>query len=154
MKSIKYALVALVAAGLLFSVSTTSTGFGEEACKCAHCKKQVACTKVCHLVCEEKKIEITCWGCECEEFCIPGPSTPKCEHCKDVKCSCVEGVNPKVASKPKTFSWTSWLPGGATVQTRKKLMKRTTTETAPSHKWVVEDLCMECKQKTAYATSK
>jgi hypothetical protein len=148
MKSIKYAWMTLITVGLLFSALVTNIAFAQTASKCVRCKKQVACTRVCHLASEDKKIEVTCWGCECEEFCIPGPSTPKCEHCNDVKCSCVEGVNPKVASKPKAFSWTGWLPGGASVQTRKKLMKRTITETVPSHKWVIEDLCEECKQNT------
>lgn len=153
MKSSKYALMTLITIGLLFSALVTNIVFAQTASKCARCKKQVACTKVCHLVCAEKKVEVTCWRCECEEFCISGPSTPKCEHCKDVKCSCAEGVNPKVASKPKAFSWTSWLPSGASVQTRKKLMKRTITETVPSHKWVIEDLCEECKLQFAVAKS-
>jgi len=148
MKSSKYRLFTLITLGLLFIGFVSNIVSAQVASKCARCKKQVPCTKVCHVVCEEKKIEVTCWGCECEDFCIPGPSTPYCEHCKNVKCTCVEGVNPKVASKPKTFSWTSWLPSNASVQTKKKLMKRTVTETVPIHKWVVEDLCDECKKNT------
>lgn len=154
MKPIKCAMLALATAGLVFVALIPGTGFTQEVCACAQCKKQTLCTKVCHLVCEERKIEVICWGCECEEFCVPGPSAPKCDHCIDLKCACAEGVNRKVSSRPKAFCWTSWLPGGASVQTRKKLMKRTTTQQVPGHKWVVEDLCGECKLQLADAESK
>jgi hypothetical protein len=40
--------------------------------------------------------------------------------------------------------WTEWVPGCATIRTRKKLMKQTITKTIPSYKWVVEDLCPHC----------
>lgn len=129
----------------------SSKGFSQETSICNHCKAKAHCTKLCHLVCEEKNIEVTCWGCEREEFCVPAPSTPKCEHCKEVKCNCPEGLRPKVTSQPKVFTWMSWLPGSASVFTKKKLMKRTTTEKIPTHKWVVEDLCPECKQKISAA---
>ncbi len=153
MKLIKCAIVALATIGLVTLGIVPDTSFAQESCTCAHCKKQTPCTKVCHLVCEEKKIEITCWGCEREEFCVPGPSIPKCDHCKEFNCSCEVGLKQKVTSKPKPFCWTNWLPGGASVRSRKKLMKRTETQTVPSHKWVVEDLCGECKQQIADAKS-
>ena len=52
------------------------------------------CKKVCRLVCEEKKVEVVCWGCKCEDFCVPGPGCPTCEHCKCVCQTCDEGEKP------------------------------------------------------------
>jgi hypothetical protein len=149
MRLFSYTAVALAMLLLTTFVMNPRDAFTQEPSTCDHCKAKAQCTKVCHWVCEEKKVEVTCWGCECEEFCIPGPSTPNCQHCKELKCYCVEGINPKVSSKPKAFSWTSWLPGGASIYTKKKLMKRTTMEKIPTHLWVVEELCPECKQQIA-----
>ncbi len=147
MKPIIFSPLTFATLALTTISSFPGQGFTQESSICDHCKAKAYCTKVCHLVYEEKKVEVVCWGCEREEFCVPDPSTPKCEHCKEVKCNCSEGLRPNVASQPKAFTWTSWLPGAASVFTKKKLMKRTTIEKIPTHKWVVEDLCPECKQK-------
>jgi hypothetical protein len=48
---------------------------------------------------------------------------------------------------PRKFVWTDWIPGGATIHSRKKLMKRTVTRMVPSFKWIVEDLCEQCEAK-------
>jgi hypothetical protein len=113
---------------------------------CQHCGCKEPCQKVCRLVCEEKKVEVTCWGCKVEEFCIPGPSKPGCKHCETV-CDFSAGDNDQKApcASPKKFVWTEWIPGCATIHTRKKLMKRTVIQTIPSYKWVVEDLCDKCE---------
>ncbi|MFO0427500.1 MAG: hypothetical protein ACK526_13125 [Planctomyces sp.] len=131
--------------------------------RCSHCRCEKQCTRVCRLVREDRKITTTCWGCECEEFCIPGPSSPGCEHCETVCGNCTpsepstkgaEGdakpappaSKKKVYSEPKRLVWTDWIPDcRATVHTKKKLMKRTVTKTVPSWKWVVVDLCEECQ---------
>jgi hypothetical protein len=113
---------------------------------CEHCGGNAACQKVCRLVCEEKKVEITCWGCKCEDFCVPGPSKPGCKHCETVCEFCEEGSDPKSpVTASKKFVWTEWIPGCAKVYTKKTLMKRTVTKTIPSYKWVVEDLCGNCE---------
>jgi len=110
---------------------------------CAHCGCDHACQKVCRLVCEEKKITTTCWGCKEEDFCIPGPSKPGCKHC-DMVCEECDPKGPCV--EPKKLVWREWIPGScAKVYTKKKLMKRTVTTTVPSYKWVVEDLCPQCE---------
>ena len=54
---------------------------GKDGC-CAHCGCANSCQKVCRLVCEEKKVDVLCWGCKCENFCVPGPSKPGCQHCE------------------------------------------------------------------------
>jgi hypothetical protein len=112
---------------------------------CAHCGCQAECHKVCRLVCEEKKVPVTCWGCKCEDFCLPGHSKRGCEHCEEV---CNEDANDCDApcTHTQNFVWTEWIPGcGAKLHTKKKLMKKTITKKVPSHKWVVEDLCAACQ---------
>lgn len=100
------------------------------------------CRKICRLVREDRKIATTVWGMECEDICVPGPSTPDCKQCE-----MVGGPAPgdKVCSKPKRIVWTSWIPGcDQEIRTKRKLMKKTVKTTVPSFKWVVEDLCAEC----------
>jgi hypothetical protein len=112
---------------------------------CDRCGCTANCRKLCRLVCEDKKVEVVCWGCKCEEFCVAGPSKPGCKHCECVCGTCDEkGSDSAVCAKPKRFVWFNWLPGCAQCYTRTKLMKKTVTVTVPSHKWVVEDLCSQC----------
>jgi len=114
---------------------------------CSHCGcSSNRCRKVCRLVSEDRKITTTCWGMECEDFCVPGPSTPECKHCEMV---CENGPEEKqVCVQPKRLVWTSWIPGcGQEIFTKRKLMKKTVTTKVPSFKWVVEDLCAECTAK-------
>ncbi len=114
---------------------------------CSHCGcSSNRCRKVCRLVSEDRKITTTCWGMECEDFCVPGPSTPECKHCEMV---CKNGPDDKqVCGQPKRLVWTSWRPGcGQEIHTKRKLMKKTVTKKVPSFKWVVEDLCVECTAK-------
>jgi hypothetical protein len=111
---------------------------------CAHCGTAAPCRKVCRLVCEEKKVDVVCWGCKSEEFCLPCHSKPGCRHCETVCDDCAAG-NPKAPhSEPKRFVWSDWFPGGARIYTRTKLMRKTERVAVPSYKWVVEDLCAEC----------
>src|SRR5262245_9132950 len=113
---------------------------------CAHCGRRCACQKVCRLVWEEKKVEVTCWGCKCEDFGVPGPSHAGCRHCDEVCSSCDAADNPQgVCAKPKKFSWIEWIPGCAKVQTRTKLMRKVVVRKVPGYKWVVEDLCEHCE---------
>jgi hypothetical protein len=119
-----------------------------DCCCCAQCGCQQSCQKVCRLVREEKKVEIICWGCKCEDFCLPGPGTPGCKHCTTVCADCdapADGDAPHV--EPKRFVWFDWLPGCATMHTKKKLMQKKVAKTIPSYKWVVEDLCPGCEAK-------
>jgi hypothetical protein len=96
------------------------------------------------LVCEDKKVDVICWGALCEEFCIPCHGRKGCEHCEMVcgECDC----DPETpTSKPKRFIWSDWMPTRATMFTRTKLMKKTITKEVPTYKWVVEDLCPHCE---------
>ncbi|MBX7168969.1 MAG: hypothetical protein K1X74_21715 [Pirellulales bacterium] len=118
---------------------------------CAHCGRAAACNKVCRLVCEEKKVDVICWGSKCEDFCIPGCSKLDCKYCEEVCQNCDQDADPEVCSKPKKFVWREWIPGCATVHTKTKLMKKVETKKIPSYKWVVEDLCAECEHKAQHA---
>ena len=131
-------LAAVLCAG---NASPAATGKHFAAC-CAQCGCQCTCCKVCRLECTEKGTPVAIWGLKCEDFCIPCPSTPKCDHCislhdgeaKEPPCAC-----------PKKFVWTAWLANcHAKTFTRKKLMKQIASVKTPSYKWVVEDLCPEC----------
>jgi hypothetical protein len=114
---------------------------------CAHCGCGGPCRKVCRLVSEEKTVSIPCWGCKCEDVCLPGPSKPGCEHCELVCGTCEECGGSAVRSKPQPFVWNDWIPGSAKVHTKKKLMKKNVTKKVPSYKWIVEDLCEKCADK-------
>ena len=111
---------------------------------CAQCGGMDGCQKVCRLVCEQKKVTVTCWGCQREDFCLPRPSVIGEEHCEWV---CDNAGDPKApCTQPKKFIWSDWIPSSCgKVYTKTKLMKRTITKTVPSYKWVVEDLCPQCE---------
>lgn len=139
----------LVATALFASVmQAVASGL----CLCAHCGCNATCQKVCRLVCEEKKVELIRFGCQCEHFCVPGPSKPGCQHCEclpgsqDQTCDCKTPV-----AAPEKFLWTEWIPGCASIFTKKKLMRKAETVTVKSYKWVVEDVCQQCDLKTAGA---
>jgi hypothetical protein len=115
---------------------------------CARCGSPHNCSKVCRLVCEETKVQVTCWGVREEPFCVPGPSK-RCgtEH-EQVCGECQSGPHP-VQAGSKPFVWSRWTPEGQPkLFTRQKLMKKTVTKPVPSYRWVVEDLCDECAAKT------
>lgn len=110
---------------------------------CAHCGCQGG-EQVCRLVREDKKVNVTCWGCQCEDFCAPGKSCRDGRNCEVVCDACDGGVS----TAPKNFVWYNWLPGCADhIYTKKKLMKKTLVKTIPSYQWVVEDLCPNCQEK-------
>jgi hypothetical protein len=59
----------------------------------------------------------------------------------DETCDCKSPI-----SAPKKLLWTEWIPGSASVFTKKKLMRKTETVTVKSYKWVVEDVCPQCDE--------
>jgi hypothetical protein len=140
----------LVLVSLALLVSGASRVQADDDC-CDHCGNHGHCRRVCRLVYEEKKVEVTCWGCKCEDFCVPCKSTPGCEHCEEV-CGECDRSDPKAPySKAKDFVWRDWMPGSAQMYTKKKLMKKTITKKVPGFKWVVEDLCEPCQTAGAAA---
>lgn len=115
---------------------------------CDHCGCQQPCQKVCRLVCEEKKVEVVCWGGKCEEFCLPCPGKPGCDFCEQVCDPCDEAAQKDdILVKPHKFVWTEWFARGAKMHTRVKLMKKVEVKKVPTYKYVVEDLCAQCQAK-------
>jgi hypothetical protein len=141
--SSKSAAIAVASLILLIAASRALAG-GD--CCCAHCGCACSGRKVCRLVCEEKKVDVICWGCKCEDFCVAGPSKPGCRHCEEVCGSCDQPCDCTTPhAKSKGFTWTEWIPGRAKIYTKKKLVQKVVTKKVPSYKWVVEDLCPECE---------
>ena len=136
-------------AGVVLGWTATANVWAQEAC-CASCGCHAGCQKVCRLVYEDKKVPVTCWGSKKEDFCIPGRSTPGCQHSETVcdECETAGALQPDCV-KAKNFVWRDWIPGCATIHTKTKLMKKTVTQKVPSFKWVVEDLCEPCRVKAA-----
>ncbi len=134
---------------LIVVASMAGRAFSGDGC-CDLCGCSQGCHKVCRLVCEEKKVDVICWGQKCEDFCVPGPSKPGCQHCEMVCESCADKCDDKAPhGAPKRFVWTDWIPGYAMVYTKSKLMQKVVTKKVPSYKWVVEDLCPGCQAKSS-----
>jgi hypothetical protein len=121
--------------------------WADHTARCTHCGCQASCEKICRLVCEEKKVTITCWGVAHEDVCLPGPSQRGCRHCEEVCEECA--ANPtQPSAEAKKFVWFDWMPGTARdITTKHKLQKKTITKKVPSHKWVVEQVCASCAEQ-------
>jgi hypothetical protein len=79
-------------------------------------------------VCETKKVPKITYDCECEEFCVPGPSQccTVCDEC---------GHQRKV-----------YTPTCGKLRSRTKMVKHETFEEQVVYKWVVESVCCSCAQ--------
>jgi hypothetical protein len=147
MKSQAYPTILLIAALVAFGTASLAPSTRAGIHGCARCGCDHGCQKVCRLVSEEKKVNVICWGCKCEDFCAPGHSHRDCKHCEEVCEDCECGPD-AVHTKPKPFVWYDWIPGcSKQIYTKKKLMKKTVEKKVPSFKWVVEDLCPRCLQR-------
>jgi hypothetical protein len=98
---------------------------------CHHCGCQRDCKKVCRLEVKTKKKKDVEYSCECEDFCVPGPSK-RCGFRIDSDCN---------GHPQRTFIWQ---PQCAKVYTRKKLVAKEVTKEVPDYKWVVEKYCCVC----------
>jgi len=101
---------------------------------CDHCGCRTSCRKVCRVVCEVQKVPKVVYDCECEEFCLPGPSvrTTECDEC---------------GHKHHVYT-----PTCGKLQTRTKMIKRTEFEEKVVYKWVVENVCCDCGDKSKDAS--
>lgn len=135
----------------LFAAGASASEAGEICCALCGCRD--GCQKVCRLVREEKKVDVICWGVECEDFCVPGPSKPGCKHDETI----CEHCDPQMQagaphSKPRPFVWRDWIPWKSPqIHTKRKLMQKIETKKIPSYKWVVDDLCKQCESKAESA---
>ncbi len=122
MKSVLFCAILLVAC---------RSGWAQ--CCCDHCGCDNSCRKVCRVVCETVKVPKITYCCECEDFCVPGPScrTKVCDECGHHKII--------------------YTPTCGKVLTRKKLVKKEEVREKTVYKWVVENLCCDCCQRCAAA---
>ncbi len=103
---------------------------------CNHCGCQCQCCKVCKLVPEVKKVPKVTYCCECEDFCVPGPSCIVGYQCQaDDDCDCGRHKHPEPI----------WKPSCGCVRTRKKLVKIETMKEVKGYKCVVVNLCPHCQ---------
>ena len=107
---------------------------------CRDCGCHCDCCKVCRCVPDIKKVPKITYDCECEDFCVPGPS--KCcgfkTVCPDNCCGCPLFNH---AHREPVFE-----PGcSAKIYTRHKLIKKEEIKEVCSWKWEVVDLCPHCK---------
>ena len=122
-RSLEPPMKTILCCALISLVFTASVQAGD--C-CDDCGCDANCCKVCRLVPSTKKVTTPEYKCECEDFCVPGPSQRTV--CHD------ECGRKKIV----------YTPTCAEVRTRKKLVKTENTKTVPTTKWVVENLCPKC----------
>jgi hypothetical protein len=103
---------------------------------CNHCGCQCQCSKVCKLVPEVKKVPKVTYGCECEDFCVPGRSCIVGYQCpENDDCDCGRQKRPEPI----------WQPSCGCVRTRHKLVKIETMKEVKGYKCVVVNLCPHCQ---------
>jgi hypothetical protein len=148
-------IVAMAVAVLVMAASMLRAGgTGCARCGCAECGK------VCRLVCEEKELEVNCWDSKCEEFCVPGPcklgckhSAPACTACGsggadgscESACDTCGGGTCGHGSAAQKFVWRDTIPGCGKIFLQKKLLKKVEKKKVKTYKWVLEDLCGNCR---------
>lgn len=114
-----------------------------------------ACGKVCKLVCEPKKLTATCYGCECKEICIPGPSRRGCKHCATCygECDCDPCAACQNEAPKCEFCWRDWFACGcAKPRSVKTLFKYQAEKKICWYHWeVVDASCCDCVGKNGEA---
>jgi len=100
---------------------------------CQRCGCDCQPRKVCRLTCEEKETPCVTYSCQCEDFCVPGPSQ-KCG------CTCEVGCDGCQKCQP------NYLPTCAKAHTKKKLYKHVEMKKEKVYKWVVEYVCDHCAE--------
>jgi hypothetical protein len=113
---------------------------------CNDCGCQCQCCKVCRCVPEIKKVPKITYCCECQDFCIPGPSKIcgyTCVCPDECECSLFHHAHKEPI----------WQPTCAKVHTRHVLVKKETIKEVPGWKWEVVDLCPKCKTCCKHASA-
>jgi hypothetical protein len=98
---------------------------------CSVCGAECDLVRVCRAVEETKKVNKTEFDCECEYFCVPGPSKlcgreETCDDCGNVQCKNI------------------WQPGCAQVRGKNVLKKKSVESEEKVWAWKVEFLCPLC----------
>src|SRR5262245_26935540 len=85
-------LVACILTFAYLAIVCSSCAADDKEHKCARCGAPNPTCKVCKPVTETKKVSKTEFGCECEDFCVPGRSTlcgveEGCDECGNTTCT-------------------------------------------------------------------
>jgi hypothetical protein len=138
MNTVRSVVTVLVA--LLAAIATTPGSAEDSCCRCGGgCQVR----KMCRVVCEPEVIKDYCYGCECEEFCIPGCAKRGCKHCDG--CCGEREEGDCCGQRPCCcLEWFDWCPTCATPKCVKKLVKYEISREVPRYKWVVETVCESC----------
>jgi hypothetical protein len=116
------------AAMLLVALLFGSTAHAQQ------CSKKAICT----LVKTTKKVEVVCYGCKCEDICIPGRAKKGCTHGGGCRDCAARGKSCSCDQKPICkFRWTEWTATTSKSKTRKKLVKYIVVREIPSYRWVI-----------------
>ncbi len=130
----------LAATALLTLFLWPAFSSGNDQGRCHRCGCAAVTAKVCRPIAETKKISKTVFECECEDFCIPGPSTRSGKSCTADGCGHFQHE-------------VHWQPGCGQSRTRKVLKKSTVEEEVVTYRWVVEECCATCAAMPAPASS-
>ena len=125
----------LLSAFCALLIGVSSPALAQDCCQ--RCQQKCCCESCCHLVCEMKPVKKTTYTCECEDFCIPGPSK-RCLNCDSDDCA------KDCKGDDCCHKKYSWIPTCAKLCHRKKLVKHEETVMQPTYKWVTETLCPKC----------
>jgi hypothetical protein len=115
---------------------------------CANCGCHCPTRKVCRWEWEEKEVKEVVWKCECEDFCIPGPSplchAPQCEECADCCENCAGGHCDKPLGGFLHHKKKCGLPCSCKVRTKNILVRTEKIKKVKVPKCVIEDVCDRC----------
>jgi hypothetical protein len=106
-----------------------------------------ACGKVCKLVSETKKLTAVCYGCDCKDMCVPGPSRQGCKHCDTCEGACSPNSCDSRSIPPRCeFCWRDWFACGcARPRTVHVLTKYQAEKKICWYHWeVVDAACCDC----------
>ena len=127
-------LSAVALAGILVQVAHAG-----QRC-CARCGRQSCVVKVCRPVCTTIPVEITCWDCLREDFCVPHRPTCGGGH----QGSCDSGGCDEQSGCGKPDCGACAAGRCAEVRTRNRLIRKTVVKQIPVVQWVVEYVCNDC----------
>ena len=127
MKIIKMTFASLAVVALTVLIAQSASGqdpkYKQQCCPGGgDCGSKPKVCKSCKPHSATKKVEVVCWSCRCEDFCVPKQSK------RSSDCGCAKCFQPTCA----------------TVRTRKKLMMKVIVNTVPATRWDVVESTGGC----------
>lgn len=151
--------LAPLAALIVIAISSSVQAGG-----CSDCDGCSNVKKVCRKVCTFEEVEVKCWGCKCEDFCLPGDPDIKqerpCDSCScdsgscdggcEASCGCDSGLVHSHKGHNGLFGTKLFATpchresSCASVHTKKKLGYYVIKKKVPVVKWEIVELCDGC----------